>query len=134
MKILFLNIYINILLHVRPIGNSFPNPSVTSQQVYRKGFITDNPVKSKENIADGKLRGLQKELSLNSFLKESSQQEQYGKGNFARQSSVPESSSDGAEGPFNFRQLLRRTEYAPTDTLRKIKEDERASKKDLNSA
>ena len=128
-----LNFYI---FCVRQIGKSFPNPSSASQQVYRKGFITDNAVKSKENVSDGKFRGLQKELSLNSFLKESStQQEQYGKGNIVRQSSVPETSSDGAEGPFNFRQLLRKTEYAPTDTLRKIKEDERASsKKDLNSA
>ena len=32
------------------------------------------------------------------------------------------SSIDTSDGPFNFRQLLRKTDYAPTDTLRKMKD------------
>ena len=117
----------------RPIGKFSPNsPAAASPQGYQKGSIADN-ARSKENNAGGNVRALQKELSLNSFLKESLQSPKEQK-NIVRQNSVPESGSAGAEGPFNFRQLLRKTEYAPTDTLRKIKEDERASQKDLNSA
>lgn len=43
-----------------------------------------------------------------------------------RQSSVPDASPqsdiNAGDGPFNFRQHLRKTEFAPTDTLKKMKE------------
>jgi hypothetical protein len=34
----------------------------------------------------------------------------------------PQSDINAGDGPFNFRQLLRKTEFAPTDTLKKMKE------------
>ena len=41
---------------------------------------------------------------------------------FQRRSSL-NSPADNLEGPYNFRQLLRKTEYAPTPTLRKMKDN-----------
>ena len=39
-----------------------------------------------------------------------------------RQASTPEHQhEDNNDGPFNFRQMLRKTDYAPTATLRKMK-------------
>ncbi len=34
----------------------------------------------------------------------------------------PKSDVNAGDGPFNFRQHLRKTEFAPTDTLKKMKE------------
>lgn len=51
-----------------------------------------------------------------------------------RQSSVPDSSPqsdvNAGDGPFNFRQRLRKTDYAPTDTLKKMKESRSQSIED----
>ena len=50
------------------------------------------------------------------------------RGSVTRQSSMtdsllsPKSDVNAGDGPFNFRQHLRKTEFAPTDTLKKMKE------------
>ena len=109
-----------------PVGN---NPFLSGQKEKEVVFIQakdrTNNGSSKENLvspgsAPVRFIGFNRESSVGSNdppLRRTS---------VTRQSSVPDSSpqsdTNAGDGPFNFRQRLRKTEFAPTDTLKKMKE------------
>ncbi|KZS21454.1 Neither inactivation nor afterpotential protein C [Daphnia magna] len=126
----------------RPIGKLFPDasaerPSILkgSSGIKEKDVIL-NPVKARSNYGNSKENLVspgsaptrhvifQRETSVGSIQDANALR----RSSMTRQTSVteslmsPQSDINAGDGPFNFRQLLRKTEYAPTNTLKKMKE------------
>lgn len=99
---------------IRPIGKLFPNevpqPAAKAVENQEKKKIVIVPMAATNRMG-----------SKENLISPS------GNRGFGRQISGPElmqqtNSPDGEGSLFNFRQMLRKTEYAPTETLRKMKE------------
>ena len=106
-----------MLFIIRPIGKLFPDevPPPAS-----KGFSAGEN-QDKKKIVIVPMAATNRMGSKENLISPS------GNRVFSRQTSGPElmqqtNSPDGEGSLFNFRQMLRKTQYAPTETLRKMKE------------
>lgn len=115
----------------KPVGKLFPEsggdrPSILKGPMAAVGKGRPNNGSSKENLVSpgsaAPVRHVifQRESSVDAVpLRRTS---------VTRQTSMqdslmsPQSDVNAGDGPFNFRQRLRKTEFAPTDTLKKMKE------------
>lgn len=131
----------------RPIGKLFPEAGADRPSILKgsSGFqekdVILNPIKGRSNYGSSKENLIspgtapsrhvifQRETSVGSIQDANALR----RNSVARQTSVadsllsPQSDTNAGDGPFNFRQLLRKTEYAPTNTLKKMKERSSAS-------
>ena len=97
----------------------FPTPPVPN-----RGGSSKTPDKDKKSFFSPGRESVPKLNRFSSSNELSSHVLQKTPGVFNRQKSVPDSIDVPAEGGrFNFRQLLRKTNYAATDTLRKMKDE-----------
>lgn len=105
----------------RPIGKLFPSP--TQPDDSKEVVIIPSPNKgrpsnfsSKENLVSPG------SAPIGGYTVGAGQNK---RSSVTRQISMPDASpqteTSAGDGPFNFRQHLRKTEFAPTDTLKKMK-------------
>lgn len=118
----------------KPIGKLFPEsggdrPSILKGPMANLGKGRPNNISSKENLVSpgsAPVRHVifQRESSVGSIQDANPLR----RNSVTRQTSMtdslmsPQSDVNAGDGPFNFRQRLRKTEFAPTDTLKKMKE------------
>jgi len=108
------------------IGKLFPTPPLPGRGATPFNLPLKTPEREQTNLFSPTQNSPSREnlpkLNRFSSSNELTSPKQRVLGVFERHNSVPDV-VEPSEGKFNFRQMLRKTDYAPTDTLRKMKGD-----------